>query len=145
MNSIMLTGYVTNVPTTTTHGELAITKFSFAVKRKGKEDKTDYFDVVTFGKQAQLAADYIKKGILLGIQGSMLNNSYKNKEGQKVYKYEVNCSGFEFLEPKGNGTMQNTNTHEELVWRVEDCFGNSAMPNTNTPQNVVEDEIPLPF
>jgi single-strand DNA-binding protein len=45
-------------------------KFTLAVNRRSRDDKPDWFALEIWGKQAQVAADYVRKGLLLGITGS---------------------------------------------------------------------------
>lgn len=48
-----------------------VTKFSLAVNRRRREDDPDWFTVELWGKPAQVAADYVRKGSQIGIQGSL--------------------------------------------------------------------------
>jgi single-strand DNA-binding protein len=45
-------------------------KFTLAVNRRSRDDQPDWFPLEIWGKQAQVAADYVRKGSLLGITGS---------------------------------------------------------------------------
>ena len=47
-----------------------VANISLAVNRPNREDKPDWFKLEIWGKQAQVAADYVRKGSLLGIIGS---------------------------------------------------------------------------
>ena len=47
-----------------------VANISLAVNRRNREDKPDWFKLEIWGKQAQVAADYVRKGSLLGIIGS---------------------------------------------------------------------------
>jgi single-strand DNA-binding protein len=47
-----------------------VAKFTLAVNRRSRDDKPDWFPLEIWGKQAQVAADYVRKGSLLGITGS---------------------------------------------------------------------------
>lgn len=47
-----------------------VANISLAVNRASRDDKPDWFDLQVWGKQAQVAADYVRKGSLLGITGS---------------------------------------------------------------------------
>lgn len=56
----------------------AICKFSVAVSR-GKDKPTDWFNVVAFGKTGEIAAEQIKKGIVVLVKGQMQSNKYEEK------------------------------------------------------------------
>ena len=49
-----------------------VCKFTFAVDRRSKRtDQPDWFDLEMWGKTAEIAADYVRKGKLIGIKGSL--------------------------------------------------------------------------
>jgi single-strand DNA-binding protein len=47
-----------------------VANLTLAVNRPSRDDEPDWFDLAVWGKQAQVAADYVRKGSLLGITGS---------------------------------------------------------------------------
>ena len=47
-----------------------VANLSLAVNRASRDDEPDWFNLEIWGKQAQVAADYVRKGSLLGITGS---------------------------------------------------------------------------
>lgn len=55
-----------------------VCKFSLAVNRM-KKDETDWFDLEMWGKTAEVAANYVKKGSLIGIQGSLAIESWTDR------------------------------------------------------------------
>ena len=48
-----------------------VANLSLAVNRNSRDDAPDWFNLEIWGKQAQIAADYVRKGSLLGITGSL--------------------------------------------------------------------------
>ena len=48
-----------------------VANFTLAVNRRSRNDKPDWFNIEVWGLQAQVAADYVRKGSLLGITGSL--------------------------------------------------------------------------
>ena len=57
-----------------------VTSFSLAVNRPMKEPQTDWFDIEIWGKQAEIAGEYVKKGSLIGIEGKIRWDSWTSKE-----------------------------------------------------------------
>ena len=57
-----------------------VTTFSLAVNRPTKEAQTDWFDIEIWGKQAEVAGEYVKKGSLIGIEGKIRWDSWESKE-----------------------------------------------------------------
>jgi single-strand DNA-binding protein len=47
-----------------------VAKFSLAVNRRSRDDEPDWFNLEIWGKQAEVAANYVRKGSLLGVTGS---------------------------------------------------------------------------
>jgi single stranded DNA-binding protein (ssb) len=47
-----------------------VANFTIAVNRRSRDEEPDWFNLEIWGKQAQIAADYVKKGSLIGITGS---------------------------------------------------------------------------
>ncbi len=55
--------------------------------RRSRDEEPDWFNLEIWGKQAQIAADYVKKGSLIGITGSFKIDSWKDKNtGEDRYK-----------------------------------------------------------
>jgi single-strand DNA-binding protein len=48
-----------------------VCKFTLAVNRRSRDSEPDWFDVEIWDRTAQIAADYVRKGSLIGITGSL--------------------------------------------------------------------------
>ena len=94
MNNVNLIGRATRDPER--FGE--VVKFTIAVPRR-KPGETDFINCVAFGKTADFAAKYMKKGVLYGVTGRIQTGSYE-KEGRKVYTFDVLAESIEFCEKK---------------------------------------------
>lgn len=57
-----------------------VTTFSLAVNRPVKDGQTDWFDIELWGKQAEIAGEYVKKGSLVGIEGRVRWDSWNHKD-----------------------------------------------------------------
>ncbi|MBR8830106.1 MAG: Single-stranded DNA-binding protein [Chroococcopsis gigantea SAG 12.99] len=53
--------------------------FTIAVNRIGKNDEPDWFELELWGKTAEIAGNYVKKGHLVGIKGSLKIDSWTDK------------------------------------------------------------------
>lgn len=102
MNNVILIGRLTRDPETKyTSGQMAVTKFTLAIDRPGKqgeEKKTDFVRITVFGKQAENCEKYLAKGRLVAIQGRIQTGSYQDKNGNNVYTTDVVAERVEFLE-----------------------------------------------
>lgn len=103
MNTVFLIGRLTKdpelryVPST---GK-GVGNFSIAVDRdytKNGEKQTDFFNVVTFGKTAENCANYLAKGRLVAVKGSVEINSYEDKNGQRRQYTQIVAERVQFLE-----------------------------------------------
>jgi single-strand DNA-binding protein len=56
-----------------------VAKLRLAVNRRSRDDEPDWFSLEIWGKQAQTAADYVRKGSLLGITGSLAMESWTDR------------------------------------------------------------------
>ena len=77
-----------------------VARFTLAVDRTYGEDETDFFNCVSFGKQAEFVEKYLKKGSKVLMSGRVQNDNYTNKEGQKVYSVQIITEEVEFCESK---------------------------------------------
>ena len=81
-----------------------VATFSVAVDREfsDKDGKrvTDFIDVQTWGKTAETCANYIGKGSLVAIQGSIRVDSYQDQEGNNRKITRVNANRVQFLDSK---------------------------------------------
>lgn len=114
MNKVQLIGNLTRDPETrysTGENQTAICRFSIAINTGyGDKQKTDYPQIVVFGKQAESCDRYLHKGNKVAISGRIQTGSYE-KDGQKIYTTEVVAEQVEFLTPKQDS--------EESAWRAE--------------------------
>lgn len=107
MNKYLCTGRLTRDPDVRyTQGDkpTAIARFTLAIERdtpaKDGEPNADFPSFVAFGKTAEFAEKYLKKGTKVEVVGRLTTGSYTNKEGQKVYTTDVTCESIRFAESK---------------------------------------------
>ncbi len=67
-----------------------------------KKEAVEYHNVVAFGKQAELIAQYCKKGNSIYVEGRMQTRSWDAQDGSKKYRSEIIIENFQFG-PKGSG------------------------------------------
>jgi len=95
MNKAILFGNVGGDPDSRKVNESTVTKFSLATnktyKNKAGEKITDtaWHNIVLWGKVAEIASKYVKKGSSVIIEGEISYRSYENKDGQMVYITEI--------------------------------------------------------
>ena len=66
-------------------------------------DKSNFFDVTVFGRQAQTAADYLAKGRRIGVDGRLSWREWQAQDGTKRQSVEVIANDVFFLDSRGDG------------------------------------------
>lgn len=113
MNNVVLAGRLTkDVELKYIAGSgIPVANFTIAVDREftGKDGKkeTDFIDIQVWNKSAENCANYIGKGSLVAIQGSIRIDSYKNQEGETRKATRVNANRVQFLDTKKNNQANN--------------------------------------
>ena len=104
VNKVILVGRLGKDPETRyTGGGQAVCHFSLATdesfkSRSGERQKrTEWHRITVWGKQAEIAQQYLKKGAQIYLEGSIRTSEWTDKEGQKKTSYEINASTFRML------------------------------------------------
>ena len=94
-----------------------VANLTMAVNRRNREDEPDWFNLEIWGKQAQVAADYVKKGSLIGVTGSFKMDSWKDRNtGEDRNKPVVRVDRLELLGSKRdseNSNFQSNNSFNQ--------------------------------
>ena len=115
MNKVILIGRLTRDPeirwtqANNTQQETCIARYSLAVDRKYHkegEQTADFISCVAFGRNAEFAEKYLRKGIKIALSGRIQTGSYTNRDGQKVYTTDVVAEEQEFAESKASGQQK---------------------------------------
>lgn len=115
MNKVILMGRLTRDPEVRfSQGEnaTAVARYTLAVDRRfqrNNEQTADFISCVAFGRSAEFAEKWLKKGTKICITGRIQTGSYTNKDGVKVYTTDIVVEDQEFAESKNaaqnNGDM----------------------------------------
>ena len=142
INQVFLIGNLTRDPETRFSANMAICKFSIA-NNTGKEDKdVSYFNIVTFGKTAEMCQQYLKKGKKVAIVGR-LSQSRWEKDGQKQSRVEIIGQNIQFLSAKsensgysgGGGGSYNASSQpqKEPVYNSKPDYDNDVLEEDDIP------------
>lgn len=115
MNHIVLIGRLTRDPELRyTPNGVAVANFDLAVDRpttnQQGERQTDFIRIVVWQKQAELCANYLKKGRLVGIEGRLQIRNYETQDGQKKRVAEVVANYVQFLDRNRDESQSVANT-----------------------------------
>ena len=81
---------------------IQVTSFSVATNRVwkdkngAKQESADFHNIVVFGRQAETAAQYLKKGSGVFVEGRIQTRSWDDKDGQKKYRTEIVADRIQF-------------------------------------------------
>ncbi|MEI4791164.1 single-stranded DNA-binding protein SsbA [Bacillus sp. FJAT-53060] len=108
LNRVVLVGRLTKDPELRyTPNGAAVATFTLAVNRtftnQSGEREADFINCVTWRRQAENVANFLKKGSLAGVDGRLQTRNYENQQGQRVFVTEVQAESVQFLEPKSGG------------------------------------------
>ncbi len=110
LNKVMVIGRLTrdpesrNIPT----GQL-VSSFSVATNRTWKDqsgtkqEKTEFHNVVAWGKLAEICKQYLNKGKKVFIEGRLQTRSWDDQNGQKKYKTEIIAENMQMLDNISGG------------------------------------------
>ena len=81
----------------------AVATFSLATNRKWKDkdgqaqDQTEWHNIVTWGRQAEVSKEYLKKGSPVYIEGRIQYRTYNDRDGNKRYITEIVAQSLQML------------------------------------------------
>lgn len=103
LNKVFLIGRLTRDPESKMlPSGIAVASFGLATNRYytdksgEKQQEVEFHNISTFGKIAESASKYLKKGGLVLVEGRMKTSSWNDKEGSKRYKTEVVAQKLQF-------------------------------------------------
>ena len=113
MNKVILIGRLTKDPELRkTPTDVSVCQFTIAVNRQVPnaqgERVADFINCVAFNKQAENLARFIKKGGLIGVEGTLQSRTYQAQDGSNRYVTEVICDAVTFLESRNSTQQSNT-------------------------------------
>jgi single-strand DNA-binding protein len=94
------------MPSGTTVANLRIaTSESWRDKQSGEQqERTEWHRVVLFGRLGEIAAEYLKKGSQVYIEGSLRTRKWQDKQGQERYSTEIVGNDMQMLGGRGGGS-----------------------------------------
>jgi len=111
MNKVILMGRLTKDPEIF-NGNSTVAKYSLAVDRKFKTENgptTDFFNLVSFGKQAEFVQHYLHKGSKIVVSGRIENSSFTDKDGNKRTSTQIMVEEIDFAESRSADAPKENN------------------------------------
>ena len=144
VNKAILVGRLGRDPETryTSAGQ-AVCNFTLATDetykdRAGERQKrTEWHRIVVWGKQAEIAQQYLHKGSLIFVEGRIQTRQWDDREGQKRTTVEIVASNFRMLGGRGEGGAANVVEAEPQVAAA--AAGAEEMPSAE----ISDEDIPF--
>lgn len=110
MNKVILIGHLGKDPETRYMPDGgAVTNFSMATserwtdKKTGEQqEKTEWHRLSAFGRVAEIAGEYLKKGSLVAIEGKLQTRKWTDKDGVEKYTTEIIVDRLQMLDKRGS-------------------------------------------
>src|SRR6202045_3689971 len=159
VNKVILVGRLGRDPETRyTGGGQAVANFSMATdesykdKNGERQKRTEWHKIVVWGKQAEIAQQYLKKGSLIFVEGRIQSREWQDKEGQKRTSFEIVASNFRMLGSRaegaaaggGGGTAARSGGGEDFESHAapaEDSYGGGGAASGGGPE-ISDEKIP---
>ena len=110
LNKVMIIGNLGRDPEMRfTAGGQALATFSVACNRRyttrdgEQRDETEWVRVVCWGRQAEIAGQYLQRGSPVYVEGRLQTRSWEDQQGQTRYMTEVVAQNFQMLGSRGGG------------------------------------------
>ncbi|MGW9905395.1 single-strand DNA-binding protein [Staphylococcus cohnii] len=100
MNIVAITGRITKDLELKQAGQTQVINFSMAVENPYKKDDASFFEIVAFGKTAELLNTYCGKGSKIGVDGTLKQDRFTDKEGNNRSVVRITANRIEFLDTK---------------------------------------------
>lgn len=99
MNVVHLLGNMGKDPEIKQIGDKMVANFTLATRGRNQAEKTDWHNIVAWGKTAELIQQYCGKGSKIQITGRLQYSSWE-KDGKTNWKTEIVAESIEFVETK---------------------------------------------
>ncbi len=113
INKVILVGNLGDDPDTRySPSGTAVTKIRVATNETWKDkqtgeqkDRTEWHRVTLFGRLGEIAAEYLRKGSQVYLEGSLRTSKWQGQDGQDRYTTEVIASEMQMLGGRGGGSF----------------------------------------
>lgn len=79
---------------------------SYTDREGNRVDRTEWHRVVVFQRQAENCSNYLGKGSLVYVEGSLQTRQWQDQNGQQRYTTEIKATQVKFLDRRGEGAQQ---------------------------------------
>jgi single-strand DNA-binding protein len=155
INKVILVGRLGKDPEIrSTPQGTSVAKFTVATDEKftdragEKQERTEWHNIVAWGKLGEICGQYLKKGKLVYIEGSIRTDSWDDKEsGQKKYRTEIVANTMKMLDRRGDeggggGGYERSSSNSGGYGSQSSSRGGSK---PSSAPDIIEDDEEVPF
>jgi len=158
VNKVILVGNCGKDPETRyTPSGAAVTNISIATTESWKDkntgerqDKTEWHNIVFFGRLAEIAGEYLKKGSQVYVEGSLTTEKWTDKSGNDRYTTKIKANEMQMLGGRGDGNFgggnnnfQQQNQQPAQQQSQPQQQQNAAPAFSGADDNAFDDDIPF--
>ena len=141
MNRVLLTGRLTRDPELRTLASgKTVTQFSIATNDyRGGSEKSEYHNIVTWDRLAEICGQYLGKGQLVALEGRLQTRQWEDDKKIRHWKTEIVASSLEMLSGRKKKDYAAESAAEALEAQAE-AMGVTPEPESFGPVDVAESD-----
>jgi len=136
VNKVLLIGNLGRDPEVRyTTGGSAVANFTMATTDRWndpgtgeKKERTEWHRIVVWGKQAEIAGEYLRKGRQVYVEGALQTREWTDREGNKRYTTEVKALRFQMLGKRDEAPMSGASQEAPAVAEAEAGYSEDDIP-----------------
>jgi single-strand DNA-binding protein len=153
VNKVFLLGRITASPEIrkTPTGQ-SVSSFTIATNRVWtdktgrKQQETEFHNVVVWGRQAEIAVQFLTKGSLVFVEGRLRTRSWQDKQGQNRFTTEIICERLQ-LGPKPMGVSKELTEKDDSFNLPQDIETKETdsleIPVINLDEEKIDEDLPF--
>ena len=108
-----------------------------------KQEKTEWHRVVFFGRLAEIAGEYLKKGAQIYVEGRLQTRKWQDKEGHERYTTEIVAGEMQMLGSRGGAGAPSDSFNQDQAPVAENTSAKKAAPSNAAVAGDFDDDIPF--
>ncbi len=150
LNRAQIIGRLTQDPELRqTGGGQSVCSFSVATNRSWKDqsgetkEQAEFHNLVAWGKLAEIASNYLKKGRRVYVEGRIQTRSWEDNNGQKHWKTEIIAENLIMLDSKNEGGGGSSYSNNEEKSSQSEDFSPTPASSGNQDDDVSIEDVPF--
>lgn len=108
-----------------------------------KQERTEWHRIVFFGRLAEIAGEYLKKGAQIYVEGRLQTRKWQDKDGHDRYTTEIVANDMQMLGSRGGAGAPSDNFNQDQSATNENSSGVEAKKAKPAVAGDFDDDIPF--